>query len=97
VLNDPTPDSVIRIILTGNTVQTTQTAPTAYSMPAFGWRLADDEVAAVSTFIRQSWGNTGTPVSADEVTQIRKTLSADDQRGPGMSVHAGAAEARFDH
>ena len=96
VLNDPAPDSVIQIILTGNTVQTTHTAPTAYSMPAFGWRLGDDEVAAVATFIRQAWGNSGTHVSADEVTQIRKTLSADDQRGQGMSVHAGAVEARFD-
>lgn len=97
VLNDPSADSILQIILTGNTVQTTQTAPTAYSMPAFGWRLADDEVAAVSTFIRQSWGNSGTAVSAANVAKVRKTLSEQDQRGQGMTVHAGAVEDRFDH
>lgn len=97
VLNDPDASSIIQIILTGNTVQTTHTAPTAYSMPAFGWRLADEEVAAVTTFIRQAWGNTGKAVSDDDVARVRKTLSDEDQRGPGMSGHAGAVEARFDH
>lgn len=97
VLNDPDASSIIQIILTGNTVQTTHTAPTAYSMPAFGWRLADDEVAAVTTFIRQAWGNTGKAVSDDDVARVRKTLSNEDQHGPGMSGHAGAVETRFDH
>ena len=95
VLNDPTADSVIRIILTGNTMQATHTAPTAYSMPAFGWRLPDDEVAAVATFIRQSWGNSGSTVSAADVGQVRKTVPSEEQQGQGMSVHAGAVESRF--
>ena len=97
VLNDPNASSVIQIILTGNTLQATHAAPAAYSMPAFGWRLADDEVAAVATFIRQGWGNTGKAVSDDDVAQLRKTLSTQDQQGQGMSVHAGAVETRFDH
>jgi mono/diheme cytochrome c family protein len=96
VLNDPAAASIIQIILTGNTVQPTKAAPTAYSMPAFGWRLDDDEVAAVATFIRQSWGNTGTPVSALDVAEVRRTVPVQDQQAQGMPVHTGAIEARFD-
>ena len=37
--------------------------PDAYGMPPFA-HVSDDEVAAVVTYIRTSWGNRGEPVSA---------------------------------
>ena len=52
----------------------TDGAPTGPAMPAFGWLLTDDQVAAVTTFIRQAWGNAASPVTADEVGRARKAL-----------------------
>jgi mono/diheme cytochrome c family protein len=40
-------------------------------MPPFAQSLSDDEVAAVVTYIRVSWGNRGTPVSAREANELR--------------------------
>jgi len=51
-------------------------------MPAFAWRLSDQEVADVVSFIRGSWGNKGAPVNASDVADLRKndmrTTSGDD-------------------
>ena len=42
-----------------------------YGMPPFAHRLSDDEVAAVVTYIRTSWGNRGDPVSARQANELR--------------------------
>jgi mono/diheme cytochrome c family protein len=51
-------------------------------MPGFAWRLSDQEVADVVSFIRGSWGNKGAPVDAEDVANLRKndmqTTSGDD-------------------
>ena len=38
------------------------------------WLLTDDQVAAVLTYIRNSWGNAASSVSAAEVTEARHTF-----------------------
>jgi mono/diheme cytochrome c family protein len=53
----------------------TQTAPSAFAMPDFGWRMSDADVADVLNFVRGSWGNHATAVSRDEVGRVRKTLA----------------------
>ncbi|WP_313316828.1 cytochrome c [Pseudomonas sp.] len=63
--------SLIHVVLAGGTVPATQTAPSNFTMPAFGWRLSDQEVADVVNFIRTSWGNKGSAVSAAEVKHLR--------------------------
>lgn len=40
-------------------------------MPAFGAMLSDLEVAAVATFVRNSWGNEYGPVTEEEVVEQR--------------------------
>ena len=40
-------------------------------MPSFGWRYDDAEIAEIATFIRASWSNGGTPVTAAKVAAIR--------------------------
>jgi mono/diheme cytochrome c family protein len=40
-------------------------------MPAFGPRLSDDDIAAVATFIRNSWGNEFGVVTAEQVAGYR--------------------------
>jgi mono/diheme cytochrome c family protein len=51
-------------------------------MPGFAWRLDDQQVAAVVNFIRTSWGNQGSEVTAKDVSNLRtndmKTTSGDD-------------------
>ncbi|WP_426061744.1 c-type cytochrome [Hymenobacter sp. B1770] len=42
-------------------------------MPGYASSMTDDKVAAVATHVRNSWGNTGTPVSADFVRKLRAT------------------------
>jgi mono/diheme cytochrome c family protein len=41
------------------------------AMPAFGGRFSDEEVAAVVSYVRTSWGNAFGPVSAAEVAAAR--------------------------
>ena len=44
-------------------------------MPSFAWKLTDQEIADVSTFIRNSWGNQAAPVAASDVSALRKKLN----------------------
>jgi mono/diheme cytochrome c family protein len=43
-------------------------------MPQFSWILTDDQVAAVVTYIRNSWGNSAPPVSAGDVHKARQAF-----------------------
>jgi mono/diheme cytochrome c family protein len=67
--------SLIHVLLTGSTLEGTKTAPSAFTMPAFGWRLNDQEVADVTNFVRNSWGNAAPTVSATDVAKVRKTVT----------------------
>jgi mono/diheme cytochrome c family protein len=69
------PASLIRVVLRGAQSVATNPAPTGPAMPALGWKLSDDEVAAVVTYIRNSWGNAASPVSAGNVESARRQLS----------------------
>lgn len=40
-------------------------------MPAHGELLNDEQIAAVLTYVRRSWGQTAAPIDASEVQQIR--------------------------
>jgi mono/diheme cytochrome c family protein len=40
-------------------------------MPPFAQLVSDNEVAAVVTYIRTSWGNRGTAVSARQANELR--------------------------
>lgn len=65
------PTTLLRVVLRGARSVGTAGAPTASAMPQFGWILNDDEVAAVLTYIRNSWGNAAPPVSAGAVGKAR--------------------------
>jgi mono/diheme cytochrome c family protein len=82
VLQTADATSLINIVLNGGTLPATHTAPSTFTMPAFAWRLSDQEVADVVSFVRGSWGNKGQPVKASDVANLRKndmqTTSGDD-------------------
>jgi mono/diheme cytochrome c family protein len=65
---------VIRIILRGARSVATANQPTAPAMPSFDWQLDDERVAAVATYIRNSWGSAARSVSATEVGKTRSAL-----------------------
>jgi alcohol dehydrogenase (quinone), cytochrome c subunit len=82
VLQTADATSLINIVLNGGTLPATHAAPSTFTMPAFAWRLSDQEVADVVSFIRGSWGNQGAPVKASDVKDLRhndmRTTSGDD-------------------
>lgn len=69
------PVSLIRLVLAGSSLPSTAAAPSELGMPGFAWRLSDDEVAQLLTFIRNSWGNQAPEVNAGRVKQLREKLA----------------------
>lgn len=63
--------NAIRIVLNGGFPPSTSGNPRPYSMPPFGQKLNDQEVAAVVSYIRNSWGNQAGFVSPQEVNRYR--------------------------
>ena len=74
LLQDPTP--LIRLVLQGSSLPATAAAPSRLGMPGFGWRLSNQEVAQLLTFIRTEWGNRAPGVSASDVGRVRAGLDA---------------------
>jgi len=69
------PDRPVSVVLAGlSGAGTIMDNNYSGSMPALGISLKDQEIAAVLTFVRQSWGNTGSPVDEADVTQLRASL-----------------------
>jgi mono/diheme cytochrome c family protein len=68
------PTSLMHVVLRGARSVATDGAPTASAMPQFAWLLKDDEVAAVLTYIRNSWGNAAPAVSAGGVGKARRAF-----------------------
>ncbi|HEX2539162.1 MAG TPA: cytochrome c [Pseudolabrys sp.] len=71
----PDPTSNIRVVLRGVRSAATEREPTAPAMPSFDWQLKDDQIAAVLTYIRNSWGGAAPAVSADDVHKARDELA----------------------
>jgi mono/diheme cytochrome c family protein len=63
--------NAIRMVLNGGYPPATAANPRPYGMPPFAGQLSDNEVAAVVSYIRTSWGNRGTPVGAREANELR--------------------------
>jgi mono/diheme cytochrome c family protein len=70
----PSPVNSIRMVLNGGYAPGTKKNPRPHGMPPFSHILDDDEVAAVVTYIRVAWGNTGTPVTPAQANELRKVL-----------------------
>ena len=64
--------STLRVILDGAQTVTTPRAPNTGSMPAYAKQLSDQQVADVTNYVRNSWGNAASAVTADQVAKARK-------------------------
>jgi len=66
--------TAIRLILNGGRSVATDARPTSLSMLSFGWKLSDEQVAAVASYMRSAWGNAAPPVSASDVSALRSQV-----------------------
>lgn len=65
------PTSLLRVVIHGAQSVATAGEPTAPAMPAYGWQLSDAQIAAVTTYVRNSWGHAAAAVSAGDVHKAR--------------------------
>jgi len=72
LLQSVNPASTLRIILDGAHTVTTPRAPNTGEMPGYAKQLSDAEIAAVTNYMRNSWGNAGTLVTPSQVAKARK-------------------------
>ncbi|ART52099.1 alcohol dehydrogenase [Acidovorax carolinensis] len=70
MLQDPT--NLVRVVLQGGYLPATAGNPRPHGMPPFQQTLSDEDVAAVTTFVRNSWGNQAPGVGTIEVYRARE-------------------------
>jgi mono/diheme cytochrome c family protein len=75
VVRQSSAETLARVVLAGTQSADSPLAPTQPAMPSFAWRLDDQEIADVLTYVRGSWGNGAAPVSSGAVAQVRRSLS----------------------
>jgi mono/diheme cytochrome c family protein len=63
--------NVVQGIRQGGFMPSTAGNRQPFGMPPYGQVLSNDEIAAVATFIRQSWGNSASPVSTLDVLRLK--------------------------
>lgn len=65
------PDNVVRMVLGGGYGPATAGQPRPWGMPPYATVLSDEEIAAVVTHLRQSWGHQASAVTALQVNRQR--------------------------
>jgi alcohol dehydrogenase (quinone), cytochrome c subunit len=68
------PISLASIVLAGSATPITNSTPAQFTMPAFDWRLTDQEVTDVVNFVRTSWGNSAGAIDLNSVSHLRRGL-----------------------
>jgi mono/diheme cytochrome c family protein len=62
-VTQPDTTNLLQIVKGGGFAPSTAANPRPYGMPPFAQTLKDDELAAVITYVRNSWGNRGSSVT----------------------------------
>lgn len=68
------PTSLIRLMLEGGKTAQTKSGPKPEEMPGFADKFTDQQIAEVLSFVRNSWGNNASRVTARQVSLLRKAL-----------------------
>jgi mono/diheme cytochrome c family protein len=76
------PTSMIRVVLEGSRAIATAGAPTGPAMPSYAWKLSDDDVAALLTYVRNAWGNAAPAVQPGDVGKMQTALHREAQQSP---------------
>jgi len=67
----PSPANLVRVVLEGGFAPATEANPRPHGMPPFGLVLSDNDVAALASYVRNSWGNAAGLVRPLEVKRSR--------------------------
>ncbi|HET7361720.1 MAG TPA: cbb3-type cytochrome c oxidase subunit II [Salinimicrobium sp.] len=67
IVTDKDPKLMIQIILQGYDARSEYAV-----MPPFAAQLSDEEIAAIATHERSSWGNDAPPITAEDVKKVRE-------------------------
>lgn len=65
------PTSLIHVVPRGARSPSTEQRANRLAMPDFAWKLTDEQIAAVLTYIRDAWGNSAAPVDGGHVAEVR--------------------------
>lgn len=71
VLTQASPANTVQAILHGGFAPATAGHPRPHGMPPWRTVLNDAEIAALTSFLRQSWGHRASPVDVLEVSRLR--------------------------
>lgn len=72
------PTTVLQVILHGAASVATREEPTGPQMPSYAWQLDDAQVAAVATYVRNSWGHAAGPVPESAARAVRRSGQSSD-------------------
>ena len=86
MLQQEDPTGLLHLILAGTQIGVSASRPSPLGMPSFAWKLTDQQIADVSTFIRNSWGNQARAVATSDVSDLRKKL---DLRSEHLTDNSG--------
>ncbi|HUN72537.1 MAG TPA: c-type cytochrome [Steroidobacteraceae bacterium] len=70
------PATVLQVILHGASSAATSEEPTAPQMPSYAWQLDDAQVAAVATYVRNTWGHAAAEVPESAARAARRRPGA---------------------
>jgi len=70
------PRNMIHAMLKGTRAPHTDSLQTAAGMPSFAWKMDDGQIADILNYVRNSWGNQASEVTADQVASMRKATDA---------------------
>ena len=73
-VQSPNPNNTVRVILEGARTAPTPAHPTPHAMPSFAWKLSDEEIADVATYVRNAWGDRAASVDPGAGSKLRRKL-----------------------
>ena len=73
----PNPVNAIRMVLNGGFSPSTHLEPYPHGMPPYRTEYSNDDIAALVTYIRKSWGNNASGVASVEVDNLRGLKNRD--------------------
>ena len=78
VVRQSSAETLARVVLAGTQAADVKAAPTQPAMPSFAWRLDDQQVADVLTYVRSNWGGAA-QVTAGTVRTVRAGLARENR------------------
>ncbi|MEX5588273.1 c-type cytochrome [Pseudomonas urmiensis] len=73
-IRTPSGANLVGTVLKGGQAVIPEGNVTGAGMPSFDWKFSDSDIAAVLTYVRNSWGNAAPEVEAEAVTRTREHL-----------------------